>query len=154
LGEIQEDGLRAYPLISAQSGLLQVGETAPSGIAITVKTEPQGTLSANSPGNKSATALRGSLFLMDGGSNNSFDLLNLSEEETAEELLLTSTVATPSVTTSGAQPSHGASNPTTITTQPRIQTSNHTQEEHFMVEIICKKFLQLFLVGVSDFLAI
>lgn len=132
LGEIQEDGLRAFPLMAAQSGLLQFGNRSPAKPA-----SLHHEMSMDSPGKLAGLSLRGALFLMDGGSNNSFDLLNLTEED-EQELSLTS----PSVTgkSPGSAPVPSTSNGSAAA-QP--------QEEQFMVEIICKKFLQLFLVGVS-----
>lgn len=133
LGEIQEDGLRAFPLMAAQSGLLQYGSRSPS-----KPTSLPDEMSMDSPGKLAGLSLRGALFLMDGGSNNSFDLLNLTEEETEQELSLTS----PSVT--GKSPGSAP----VPSTQSNGSAAAQPQEEQFMVEIICKKFLQLFLVGV------
>lgn len=125
--------------MAAQSGLLQVGMEYIS------EKNPTMDSTSLSPGKDSVTGLRGALFLMDDGSNNSFDLLNLSEEETERELTTTdnknavSVPKVPAMANAAITPSlHHPSNP-----------NHHPHEEQFMVEIICKKFLQLFLVGVS-----
>lgn len=116
-------------MMAAQSGLLQLEEQYSSSQAT------QATESFSSPGKDSVTGLRDALFLMDGTSANSFDLLNLSEEETEQEL--SKSVGTKASGTVKSTAAHSASN------------VHHPQEEQFMVEIICKKFLQLFLVGVG-----
>lgn len=118
--------------MAAQSGLLQFGSRSPAKPA-----SLHNEMSMDSPGKLAGLSLRGALFLMDGGSNNSFDLLNLTEED-EQDLSLTS----PSVT--GKSPG-SAPVPSSLSNGSAAQP----QEEQFMVEIICKKFLQLFLVGVS-----
>jgi hypothetical protein len=91
--------------------------------------------------------LRGNLFLMDGGSCNSFDLLNLSAEEADFELnnilkgndnSLQASKFLLLEETKGKRASSGSSSTS--------HHHHHHHEEPFMVKVICKKFLQLFLV--------
>jgi hypothetical protein len=138
LGEVQEDGLQAFPLMAAQSGLLQVG------MEYVREKEPVVKMNSTSlsPGKDTVTGLRGALFLMEGGSNNSFDLLNFSEEETERDLATANNKNATSV----------PRGPFIVNTPSHHHSSNsnhHPHEEQFMVEIICKKFLQLFLVGMN-----
>lgn len=126
--------------MAAQSGLLQVG------MEYVREKEPVVKMNSTSlsPGKDTVTGLRGALFLMEGGSNNSFDLLNFSEEETERDL----------ATANNKNATTIPRGPVIVNTPSHHHSSNsnhHPHEEQFMVEIICKKFLQLFLVGVSFF---
>lgn len=162
--------MTAFPLMSLQSGLSAVEKSLPLPTAsedaldegeLTAQQKQEEQEVTNDVGgdvkkapSTDPTSLRGSLFLMDGGSGNSFDLLNLSMEETERELAATSnaTNALASSTTQQQQLNSGIPPSLSYQTHSSSHPSSHHHghEEHFMVEIICKKFLQLFLVGVRD----
>jgi hypothetical protein len=168
LGEIQHDGMDISPLTSMQSGLSMIhiqyhSQSSASNIMNPssedqlhddqhgVKGEKDSSLLQRSQSSNEMN-LRGNLFLMDGGSCNSFDLLNLSAEEADFELNNVSKASQQEGNNNNLQ----ASNHFEETKGKRASSGSsstshhhHHHEEPFMVEVICKKFLQLFLVGVS-----
>lgn len=145
LGEIQEDGMSTFPLVATQSGLTSIGRS--------------GGFVQNGSGSQDGgdpTALRGALFKFDSSSAGSFDLLNLSEEEAEREIqqfqqqqkqqLLSSKGREASLSTQSLN-QHGEKS--VVHHHHHHHHHSHGHHEEFMVETICKKFLQLFLVGVS-----
>lgn len=132
LGQIQDDGIVAFPLMAQQFGLSKLTSISNNKNEINDTKSEDRSLSDNSEAD-----LRKTLKLLE--SSSSLELFNLDNDDQlslGDMMILNSSPPKPLVNM-----------PTTILKS----NSNDSVHEEFMVEIICKRFLQLFLVGVSLF---
>jgi hypothetical protein len=154
LGIIQNDGINRFPQIAKQIGLLDVQDEEPQPFHTVHSKDDFGISASSVDGNglnelawNDINQLLTESTLFDLDNPHTLDLL--SEEEVAYQTKSNQIPVQPSkplvVKTEPLKGSNNVSHPPMTVVSP-----TGVQEEHFMVEIICKRFLQLFLVGVRN----